>query len=192
MFKRGFKSWCETVSAALRSELGLQPIDPMDPFKLAAHLDVVVWRFDEIPGIPADVVATLRADSDSWSAATVCVGIRSAVILNSEHSARRINSDLTHEMSHIVLAHTSARVDVSADGLLLLSTYDRAQEEEANWLAGCLLVPREPLVVARRKKLSVEEIAVRFGASSDMVNYRINVTGVDEQIRRTRRKIART
>jgi Zn-dependent peptidase ImmA (M78 family) len=163
----------------------------MDPFKLAAHLDVVVWQFDQIPGLPADVAATLRADSDSWSAATVCVGIRSAVILNSQHSMRRINSDLTHEISHLVLAHTPARVDVSADGLLLLSTYDRAQEDEANWLAGCLLVPREPLVAARRQKLSVEEIAVKFGASSDMVNYRINVTGVDEQIRRIRRKIAR-
>jgi Zn-dependent peptidase ImmA (M78 family) len=191
VFKRGFKSWCENTSVSLRTELNLGSADALDPYKLAAHLNIIVWKLEEIPGVPVECVTVLLADSDSWSAATVRVGIRNAVILNSGHSPARMNSDFMHELSHLVLAHTAARVDISEDGILLLSNYDRVQEDEANWLAGCLLLPRESLYLARRKRLSVEAISAQYGASKDMVNFRLNVTGVDHHLRRTAKKVTR-
>jgi hypothetical protein len=185
VYKRGFKSWCENTSAALRTELKLGAVDALDPWKLAAHLDIVVWRVEEIPGIHAGCIAVLRADSDSWSAATVCVGTRHAVILNSDHSPARMNSDFMHELSHLVLAHTPARVDVSSDQMLLLSTYNRAQEDEANWLSGALLLPRDALFNIRRKRLTDHAACRVYGCSQDMLTFRFRVTAVDLQLKRS-------
>jgi uncharacterized protein DUF955 len=186
VYKRGFKSWCENTSAALRSELRLKSVDALDPRKLAAHLEIVVWKLEEVPGIPAECVAVLRADSDSWSAATVCAGARHAVILNSGHSPARMNSDFMHELSHLVLAHTPARVDVSSDQILLLSTYNRAQEEEANWLSGALLLPRDALFNIRQTRLTDQAACRFYGCSQDMLTFRFKVTGVDLQLKRSR------
>jgi Zn-dependent peptidase ImmA (M78 family) len=189
VYKRGFKSWCENTSAALRTELKLAADGALDPRKLANHLDIVVWKLEEIPGIPPECVAVLRADSDSWSAATVCVHTRHAVILNSEHSPARMNSDFMHELSHLVLAHTPARVDVSGDQLLLLSSYNRAQEEEANWLSGALLLPRDALFNIRRKQLTDQAACRLYGCSQDMLTFRFRVTAVDLQLKRSRPRV---
>ena len=191
MFKRGFKSWCENISVALRAELELAAADALDPRKLATHLDIVVWKLEEIPGIPPECVAVLRSDSDSWSAATVCAGMRYAVILNSSHSPARMNSDFMHELSHLVLAHTPARVNVSSDEMLLLSTYNRAQEEEANWLSGALLLPRDALFHIRRERLTDEQACPVYGCSKDMLSFRFRVTAVDLQLTRSYRRSGR-
>jgi Zn-dependent peptidase ImmA (M78 family) len=191
VYKRGFKSWCENTSAALRSELNLGAADALDPRKLAAHLDIVVWKLEEIPGVPTECVTALRADSDSWSAATVCVGARHAVILNSDHSPARMNSDFMHELSHLVLAHTPARVDVSSDQILLLNSYDRTQEDEANWLSGALLLPRDALFSIRKKQLTNQAACRLYGCSQDMLTFRFRVTAVDLQINRSRPRTRR-
>lgn len=188
MYKRGFKSWCENTSSALRSELELRAIDPLDPRKLADLLNIVVWKMEEIPGIPTESVATLREDADSWSAATVCVGARYAVILNSSHSPARMNSDFMHELSHLILAHSPARVDVSTDSLLLLSSYDRGQEDEANWLSGALLLPRDALFHIRSKRLTDQAACRMYGCSHDMLTFRFRMTGVDLQMQRARHR----
>ena len=186
MYKRGFKSWCENTSALLRSELKLAPKDALDPRTLAGHLGIIVWRLEEIPGIPLECVSVLQADSDSWSAATICVGLRHAVILNSSHSPARMNSDFMHELSHLILAHTAARMDVSNDGTLLLSTYNRAQEDEANWLSGALLLPRDALLHIRKQRLTDGTACRLYGCSQDMLTFRFRVTAVDLQLQRSR------
>lgn len=43
-------------------------------------------------------------------------------------------------------------LDVSPNGLLLLSDYSDEQEGEADWLAAALLVPREGLMRLRRPR----------------------------------------
>ena len=187
MYKRGFKAWCENTSLMLRAELELGANDAFDPRQLAAHLDVIVWKLEEVPGIPVECVAALRADPDSWSAATICEGVRHAIVLKSEHSPARLNSDLMHELSHLVLAHAPARVDVSPDGLLLLSTFDRAQEDEANWLSGTLLLPRTVLLDIRRRSFTDAEACRIYGCSRDMLNYRLRMTAVDRQLGRSRK-----
>jgi hypothetical protein len=191
MYRRGFKAWCENTSLLLRTELELRPNDALDPRRLAAHLEVTVWKLEEVPGIPADCVAVLRADPDSWSAATVCEGALHAIILNSGHSSARMNSDLMHELSHLILAHTPARVDVSPDGMLLLSTFDRLQEDEANWLSGALLLPRTVLFDVRGRSLCDSEACRIYGCSQDMLTYRLRMTAVDRQIERSRKSASR-
>ena len=122
MFARGFKSWCENVATQQRRELGLSPIDPLDPWRLAEHLGIEVHTPSEIPRLdPACLKILLNDDADSWSAVTVSAGTKDVIILNSSHRGGRPASDLMHELAHILLGHEPARIDVTVDGALMLN-----------------------------------------------------------------------
>ncbi len=182
MFKRGFKAWCENASHQARARLGVDAHEPLDPFALAESLSVTVLYPSNIPGISASALDTLlKDDSDSWSAVTLTLEPKPIIVLNSTHSTARRASDLAHELSHLLLVHKPSQTGVSPDGFLL-TAYDRVQEDEANWLAGCLLLPREACLHVRRKRMDNLSIARVYGISRDMVTYRLNMTGVDRQL----------
>lgn len=182
MFERGFKTWCEKYSVQRRQDLGLAAHDPLDGRKLAGHLGIRVWTPEDVPGLSAESLAILlRSDGATpscWSAVTLVVGPRRVIILNSSHSAGRQSSDLMHELSHVIRGHAAQEVDVSEEGLMLLRDYDKQYEEEADWLAGCLLLPREALLHIKRRRLEPEEVASMYGISQRMLSYRMAVTGV--------------
>ena len=49
-------------------------------------------------------------------------------------------------VEHRILNHTSDDTDMSREGFLFRNRFDEEQEDEANWLAGCLLLPRRGVV----------------------------------------------
>lgn len=184
MFERGFKTWCEKYSTSKRIELGLSPSAPLDTLALAKNVGVKVWTPHDVPGLsPAAIQVLLRNDGtpSCWSAVTLVVGTKVLVILNSAHSPARQASDLTHELAHRIMGHEAEEVDVTEDGLMLLKSYDRAQEEEADWLSGCLLLPRDALIAIRRRGLKAGDAAAEYGVSTKMFNYRIARTGINKQ-----------
>lgn len=185
MFNRGFKTSCENLAAQQRRNLNLGPADPLDPRALARHMGIAVHKVEEVPGLSPDCVQTLLyEDADSWSAVTISSDGKNVVILNSSHAQTRLASDLVHEIAHILIGHKASRIDLTEDGSLMLSTYSKQQEDEANWLAGCLLLPRDALVLIRRQRVDLSAAAKKYGTSMDMLKYRINVTGVDYQFQR--------
>jgi Zn-dependent peptidase ImmA (M78 family) len=176
VFKRGFKSWCESVAIKQRRDLQLQASDALDALRLAAQLHIIVWTAKDVPGLSSASLQILsEKDPDSWSAVTLRNGARDLIILNPRHSKARQASDVMHELAHVILGHDPARVDVSEDGLLILNSYDRQQEEEAKWLSGCLLLPREALLLIRRRRMLPEAAAALYGVSVAMLTYRQNV-----------------
>jgi hypothetical protein len=185
VFDRGFKKWCENVSLQQRHQLDLPSHSPLDPHQLARRMGIQVVTPDQIPGIdPGSLRVLLRDEPGSWSAVTISEGSRHVIVLNSAHSGGRPASDLMHELAHILLGHTPARVDVSEDGLLMLNTYDRQQEDGAGWLAGCLLLPRVGLEWIHQQGLELKVEARRYGVSLAMLQYRLKVTGVERQFGR--------
>jgi Zn-dependent peptidase ImmA (M78 family) len=183
-FERGFKSWAERTSQNFRRDFGLQPHSPLQPALLATHLDVRLCTPKEIPGLPQKVLdQLLKHDPSGWSAVSVYQGDRGLVIYNPAHSKGRQASDIMHELAHLVLDHKAATVIMSHDGNLVMRSYDQKQEDEANWLAWCLLLPRDALTQCARRALSVEAIAEQYGVSRTLVNFRLGVTGVTAQIR---------
>jgi Zn-dependent peptidase ImmA (M78 family) len=188
VFERGFKTWCEKYSADMRKDLGLPSDSPLDTLMLAKKLGVRVWTPQDVKGLDAsDLKVLLRNDGKTptcWSAVTVVVGTKVVVVLNTSHSRARQASDLTHELSHRVLGHEAEEVDVTATGLMLLRSYDKKQEEEADWLSGCLLLPREALTTIKREQLEHVEAASRYGVSVRMLTYRLAMTGVNRQFAR--------
>ncbi|MGH9461481.1 MAG: ImmA/IrrE family metallo-endopeptidase, partial [Vicinamibacteria bacterium] len=129
-------------------------------------------------------------DPGSWSAVTLSVGTKRLVLLNPSHSHARRASDLMHELSHLVIGHDPSRVDVTEDGTLLVNTYDGDQEDEANWLAGTLLLPRPALIHIRSRGADLAWVGREYGVSIDMLRYRLNITGVEYQLR-TRKRLAK-
>lgn len=185
MFERGFKTWCEKYAVSKRVELGLQPHAALDAFKLAKNLGVKVWTPRDVPGLSNESLdVLLRNDGKTpscWSAVTLVINHRILVILNSSHSPARQSSDLTHELAHRIRGHKAQDVAVTAEGLMMLKSYDKIYEEEADWLSGCLLLPREALVDIKRRGMSYAEAAEDFGVSVRMLSYRMAMTGVNRQ-----------
>lgn len=187
MFERGFKSWCEEVSVQIRRELKLPPTAPLNPARFAEILGVRLFVPSQLSDLPKEVCARLTSvHSDCWSAITIATGKRPIIIYNPDHSPARQSSDLMHELAHILLNHEPSRVFITPKGGAALRTHDQTQEQEANWLCGCLLLPRSALAAIRHQGLSDEEACAHFGVSRDMLRYRLNVTGVNRQLGRRR------
>lgn len=188
-FDRGFKTFAERTSANIRRELGLAPHDSLDVFKLADFLDVTVMTPRDIPGLPSQVLDQLEnRDRFGWHAVSVVVpGGRTLLIYNPRKSVGRKASDIVHELAHIIQDHKPSTVILSQDGSFAMRTYDQRHEDEANWLGWSLLLPREALMKALRQRMSIEAIAAFYGVSTQLVNYRMGVTGVAVQLARMRR-----
>ena len=186
--RRGFKAWCERTSQEYRSSLRVAQADPLDPRRLANLLGVRVTTPERIPGLSRGAVNQLtRVDRESWSAVTISHNGRRLVVLNSGQSRARQTSSLVHELAHIVLNHPTDRATLSDEGFLFRGSYNTAQEEEANWLAGCLLVPRDGLLAAARQSPDHLYLANWFGVSRDMITWRLRMTGVSRQLKRENR-----
>lgn len=139
---------------------------------------------DDLPDLPQEVRRRLLgAHSDCWSAITVSDGNCHLIVINSAHAKTRLNSSLAHEIAHIILGHEPSMMFMSPSSGMALRTYDEEQEEQANWLAGCLLLPREAIVTIRRTGRSEEDACSDYCVSSAMLRFRLNVTGVESQLR---------
>ncbi len=177
--ERGFKTWAERTSLAFRRELSLTVNDPLSPEMLADYLGIQLWTPRDVPDLPIEVLGQLlERDPWGWSA----VSLNGVVIYNPRKSDGRRASDITHELAHIILDHQPATILLSPDLPLGMRSFDAKQEDEANWFAGSLLLPRDGLLSAKRKRLTTEQIAGQYGVSSVLVNYRMNLTGVNYQV----------
>jgi hypothetical protein len=185
MFRRGFKTWAEEIALRVRSKLKLLSADPLDPFQLAGLLSVVVLGPDELCGLPDACRQRLSNDhSENWSAITVANGKHHLIVINKAHAPTRRNSDLAHELAHVILGHEPSMMFASPGSGIALRTHNKEQEDEANWLAGSLLLPRDALFSIRRRRLTDEEACQEYGVSLAMLRFRFNASGVDIQLRR--------
>lgn len=187
MFRRGFKTASEETSSKIRRRLGVELHAAIDPIAVARLLGIPVIKPEELSELPSDVRARLLGNhSDAWSAITVSYGNNYLIVVNSTHAPSRNNSSLAHEIAHVILGHEPSMMFMTPRSGVALRTHSREQEDEANWLAGCILLPRDALFQVRRLRLSDEQICAQYGVSPAMLRFRINATGVDLQIRRAR------
>lgn len=184
--ERGFKARAERTSAGLRTELGLTAYERLNPQRLASYLEVRLLTPPEIPGMAnRDLRQLSVVDPWGWSAVTIVRGNEALIIFNPQHSAGRQASDITHELSHIILGHQPATMIMSPDGSFVMRSYDQKQEEEANWLAWAILLPRDALLSMMRRRATIADIATEFGVTETLVEYRLRITGIESQLRAT-------
>lgn len=179
---RGFKAWAERTSLAFRRELEISVDDPLPPQQLADYLNIKLLTPRQISGLPNDVARQLLdVDPWGWSAISIQINGEPVVIYNPRKSAGRQSSDITHELSHNILEHEPATIVYSADLEMAMRSFNPKQEDEANCLAWTLLLPRDGLVRAKSRRLTVEQIATQYGVTESLVKFRLNTSGIRAQ-----------
>ena len=186
-FRRGFKSQCERRSVEYRRRLGLKQDDPLSADCLARHLSVTVWSVADVVSLGVEDLAILSDEADgSWSALTMRIGMDNLVIYKPVSSEGRRNNVVMHELSHIVLGHDLADACIMDDGSLVPGNFNQDQEDEADWLAGTLLLPRPALISLRRRRIPDQAACRQYLVSQEMLTWRLRMTGVDFQLARSR------
>lgn len=176
-----FRKRCESISSEQRNMLGLRAFEPLPAALLAQSLSATIFFPQDIPNVEPDQVSRLL-NSDRWFAGI----IREAplwIVHNPRHMPARQQSNLMHELAHILLRHKSVGFDTST-GLPMRHDLD---EDEATFLGGCLQITRRGLLWATQQGMAKSQIAEHFVASERMVAFRSNVTGIALQPHRTDR-----
>jgi Zn-dependent peptidase ImmA (M78 family) len=183
-YRRGFKSDANSTAREIREELGLKSTDALDPWRLAEHLAVPVIPLSALSNdVPDAARYLLDIEPEVFSAVTVFYGSRRIIVHNDAHSRGRQASDLSHELAHALLMHGSSPA-IDHRGCRL---WDQNIEDEAQWLAGALLVTEEAALSVARNDTPLQAAAAQLGVSVAMLRYRINVTGARKRVERARR-----
>ena len=181
--RRGFKAEAERTASQLRRKIGQTQSEQLDLRALASELGAELRAADEL--VAVDKLRRLdRTQPGAFSACTFTIGERHVVVYSPLSSDGRRNSDVAHELAHLVLEH-EVKVVHKVGGLNFFSC-DPEEEQEANWLAGCLLLPRSLLVAAVRRGKTAAEIAEEYEVSEQMAAFRLRTTGVLRQVAASR------
>lgn len=180
---RGFKAEAERLAEKYRADLGISKFAPLNAHTLADFLGIQIFTVDELFS-DRNCDAYLRmCDPQKFSAMwTVNQKGEQLVIHNDRHSVFRQQSNLMHELAHIIRKHNVPDEQAKLCAQLGLHYYNPLHEQEAKHLGGCLQITRAGLQWALKNNYSHEEISEHYNASVDMVRYRIGITGVQKQL----------
>ncbi len=168
------KAACKRLAAELRAEIGLGPMDALDP-----------WRLAELYGIGVIALSALALSSevrehftvvrpDAFSGALVPVRTGAVIIENDSHLLTRRRSTMAHELAHVFGEHKFGTSLVNERGCRLAN---QAQEDEAAEIGSELLIPFEAAKRLACRKATNEEVALQFGVSADLARWRMDATG---------------
>ena len=181
--RRGFKAEAEREAARARKELGLAAHDRLNPRDLAAHLKIKVVDAAELVALD-DLEELERLQAFAFSAATFEIEDRKIIVVSPLRTAGRQNSDIAHELSHIMLNHDLSEIR-ELNGMPF-RTCKPNEEEEATAFGGTMLLPRPLLLSAARRRATIDEIASQYDVTVEMARFRYNTTGVAKQSARPR------
>jgi Zn-dependent peptidase ImmA (M78 family) len=184
----GFKARAEKLAAAARAMVGLPEDSPLPARKLAKAMGAIVVGPRDIPAIPETLARQMLFDfAKNWSGITLPVDGQTIIILNTTHIPARQESDIMHELAHILCEHKPARIDPPGKLPWASRSFDPEQEAQAAWLGGCLQITKAGVYSSIAQSLDNLQIAERYGASPEMVRFRRNMSGVDQQSARRAR-----
>lgn len=172
-----FKRWCEAIATEQRHLLDLRAFDRLSAYQLATHLGATILTPDQLPSLDQQHLEVLLA-SDTWSAAVICQSPLQ-IVHNPRHAVACRESNLMHELGHVLLKHPMIGFD-SRTGLPLRRSQD---EKEATYLGGCLQIPYRGLLWAVQREMTLPQITENFGASEEMVLFRSNAVGVRQLVK---------
>lgn len=181
LLKRGFKAQSERLAENYRKELGIHACGSLCAFDLAKHLSVSVYPATEFltDVIDLNLLKGENGMPDEFSALTIPTATSNRIIIyNPFHSKARQQSDVMHEIAHIICEHKRSQTEYGFKIPIGMHEYDDIQEEEAKCLGATLQLAKPCLLWARNRSMTMDEIASHFTASSEMVQYRANMIGL--------------
>jgi len=187
--RRGFKEDAKRLALEVRAEIGLGPLDRLDPRDLADEYGIPVYTVTELVAARPPARTWISGDGRSvFSAALVPCGTGVLVVDNDLHSPARRASSLAHEMAHVLCEHRFTEALITADGCRAASREDEAQ---ADWLGGELLITYTAAVAAARAGWDDRRVADAYGVSTSRAAMRMNASGARLLVQRQRAARAR-
>ena len=172
------KSEMEEMATELRKEVGLSEDAPLDALNIGIE-GVEVFVPNQLADLSKQCLSHLTGvASGEWSAMSVPLDMyysRWAIFRNDLHGIERQRVTYLEECWHILLGHKLTRIAKFADAYG--RTYDSTEEHDAYYLAAASLLPEAAIKEAVKRKISSAEVASRFGASTELVEYRIKRLG---------------
>lgn len=203
----------ELRALGLRDFAGVGEDQPLDPFELAKFAKLMVVDFDQIKDLsPASRAHLLGAAADDWSGGACSRPLPNGwriVILNPLHGSQRNRATLMEEVAHVFLGHKPNRLAAMVDsssldaatpssqseepdqpvpskaGRMMARDYNQADEEAAYAIGAAALVPYGALRRQVALGRTAREIARHFRVSRQLAEYRIKVTHLWGDYKRT-------
>jgi Zn-dependent peptidase ImmA (M78 family) len=183
---RGFVTEVQRVAVEERRDLGLQMVDPLDPWDLAALHGVRVIDIGSIDTCDAVTFFT-ETNPAAFSGAILPYGHGAIIIENGSHAHTRRVATVTHEMAHVLLEHpfhdSLSAVDCTGTTGPL--------EAQAERLACELLVPRPAALTYARQDMTDADVAEHLGISEAKARQSMNLSGARRQVGRERARRGR-
>lgn len=181
-FRRGFKTEAVATADEIRRELGLNPLDALDPRILAKHLLIPIWELSDYLAIESPISHLYDIEPELFSAVTVFIGPSRTIVHNDAHSPARQNSNLAHELAHGLLHHPpTPALDDKGN-----RNWNQDLEDEAGYLSGALLVTEAATIAIANNQMTRQHATERLGVSPQMIQYRLNCTGAVARAERLR------
>ena len=173
-YRRGFKSEANSTAGEIRTELDLGPLDRLDPLiarRLARSPSLSLSAL--APGTAPDPASYLAGERRHSPAATVFRGTRRLIVHNDAHAPGRQNSNLAHDSATHCSCTPRPRHSMTSGP----ECGTRTIEDEAAWLAGCLLVTEDAALDSRARHVEQGATAAeQLGVSDRMIQFRLNAT----------------
>lgn len=183
----GFKTEAKQLALEVRREIGICVAEPFDPELWAREYGIPLISLHELACTEDAKRHFLGDRSANWSAALVTNGVGQLIVFNPSHVPSRIRSDISHEAGHVILEHPNVTHISLASGC----DAGRVLEDEANELAGELLLPASTAKRLATMGATDGEVAEAFGISAGMARWRMNATGARLIAQRQRSSIRR-
>lgn len=171
---------CDFEASKIRKRAGILPQTRFDPFAFANSLGISVIEPEDIPGLPHESLDILRSIGADWSGLSfVLPSGRKVVILNPFHESTRKNITLMEEICHFLYKHDpSGIIPISESVEMSFLEYNRRDEKEAYWIGAAVLVPFKELKSLILKRKNLEEMALHFDVSPELIEFRLKVSNL--------------
>ncbi len=172
MVERGFKARASRLAVEIRSEFGLKVTDVFDPYEYFSAYGVPILELSSLE--VSDMQIAHQGIRDKFSGALISTGSGVMVLDNDWHPRNRRRSTTTHEAAHHILEHafaTAISVEERKCGLA------REQEDEADILAGELLIPFEAAKRHATAGWSDWQVADLYEVSIEFARWRMGASG---------------
>ncbi len=173
------KAEMEEMAQQLRKDLGVQPDERIESLDINIA-GVKVFKVQDIDGLSAECAEFLLGEgAQEWSAMSVPMDLSEdtwSILRNDQHTIERQRVTYLEECWHILLGHRLTRIAKIADAYG--RTYDSSEEHDAFFLAAATLLPEAAVRTAVEANQTAAQIAKQFGASIELVEYRIKRLGL--------------
>lgn len=184
LLRRGFVAEANRWAQELRDELGLSGSDPMNPWALAEHLHIPIYKLSELPECNERELLLHKKGGHDFSAAVCFDGLSAFILMNDGNERKRQASDIAHELAHILLRHPPTN-PFQHNGVREFSV---AHELEAERLGPTLLISDYAALRAWRLiatgKYRLESLSDAWGVSKEVLQMRINLSGARRRMPR--------